>query len=125
MHDHKYSAWYAKPVWRKGLRVLVLARDPICKICNRYASTIADHIKPHRGNWELFTDLNNLQGLCKSCHDTKTATEDGGFGNAKQQPQPKTTFGGILGSVTAVGAAAMDKALGSDAEIAALLADLP
>jgi len=28
-----------------------------------------------------FYDQNNLQSLCKSCHDSKTATFDGGFGN--------------------------------------------
>jgi 5-methylcytosine-specific restriction enzyme A len=123
MHDHKYSAMYAKPVWRTGLRVLVLARDPICKICNRYPSVVADHIKPHLGNWDLFTDLNNLQGLCEHCHNVKTATEDGGFGNIR--PQPVSTFAGQPGVVTAVGAAALDAALGSDDEIAALLAGIP
>lgn len=119
MHDHKYAAWYAKPVWRKGIRVLVLARDPICCDCKRYPSTVVDHIKPHCGNWDLFTDLKNCQGLCKQCHDAKTAREDGGFGNAK--PQPQTMFAGQPGSVSTMGTAAIDKALGSDDEIAALL----
>ncbi|NMA84113.1 MAG: HNH endonuclease [Epulopiscium sp.] len=35
-----------------------------------------DHIKPHKGNEDLFYDINNLQSLCKSCHDRKTAKED-------------------------------------------------
>lgn len=29
-------------------------------------------------------DPTNLQGLCKSCHASKTAREDGGFGNPRR-----------------------------------------
>ncbi|WP_327198035.1 HNH endonuclease [Sporanaerobacter acetigenes] len=33
-------------------------------------NTIAvDHIEPHKGNEDLFYDINNLQSLCKSCHE--------------------------------------------------------
>ena len=35
-----------------------------------------DHIIPHRGDRRLFWDRNNWQALCKSCHDSKTMTED-------------------------------------------------
>ena len=77
----EYEKWYKRAHWHR-LRTLVLARDPVCKICNRNESTIADHIKPHRGIWALFCDMLNLQGLCKECHDRKTASEDGGLGNA-------------------------------------------
>ncbi|WP_312009777.1 HNH endonuclease [Bradyrhizobium australafricanum] len=45
---------------------------------------VADHIKPHRGNAELFFDPNNLQSLCAACHDsTKQRIELGqvGFGS--------------------------------------------
>jgi len=76
-----WEKWYSRAHWRR-LRTLVLARDPVCKMCNRAASTVADHIKPHRGVWELFCDLLNLQGLCHECHSRKTAAEDSGFGNA-------------------------------------------
>jgi 5-methylcytosine-specific restriction endonuclease McrA len=75
-----WDRWYRRAHWR-NLRTLVLARDPICKMCQRAASTVADHIIPHKGNWTLFCDLNNLQGLCDPCHSIKTAAEDGGFGN--------------------------------------------
>lgn len=39
-----------------------------------------DHIRPHKGDQDLFWDRHNWQALCKRCHDHKTATEDGGFG---------------------------------------------
>lgn len=43
-----------------------------------------DHKVPHRGDQKLFWDKTNWQSLCKSCHSSKTASEDGGFGNARR-----------------------------------------
>lgn len=97
MYEHKpaWSPWYHRFPWTgpNGLRYVVLARDPVCKICNRYPSTIADHIKPHKGNWELFVNIQNIQGVCKACHDTKTAVEDGGFGTVVDTNAPAATGG--------------------------------
>ena len=45
-------------------------------------ATVVDHIKPHHGDQRLFWDVGNWQSLCKAHHDSKTATEDGGFGRA-------------------------------------------
>lgn len=45
---------------------------------------ICDHIKPHKGDMDLFHDANNLQTLCKRCHDIKTAMEDGGLNSGAQ-----------------------------------------
>jgi hypothetical protein len=102
---------------------MVLARDPICMMCHRAPSIIVDHVKPHKGNWDLFMDQKNCQGLCKPCHDAKTAAEDGGFGNKQtvQPQQPVCTFAGVRGAVTTVGTSTLDAALGSDADIDALL----
>jgi len=59
--------------------------NAICKWpdCHSPANTI-DHIAPHKGDYELFWDPTNHQGLCKHHHDVKTATEDGGFGRGKK-----------------------------------------
>jgi 5-methylcytosine-specific restriction protein A len=46
----------------------------------RNCTTVVDHIKPHKGDEELFYDINNLQPLCKCCHDRKTAKEDSRWG---------------------------------------------
>jgi hypothetical protein len=120
-----YWHWYNCAHWRR-LRAIVLARDPICKMCNRYPSEIADHVKPHKGVRSMFVDLDNLQGLCKKCHDTKTATEDGGFGNAPLDPAAPTTTGtpGRQFQATSVGDDKIDKALGSDSDMSALLEGL-
>lgn len=64
-----------------------LRKHPLCakheKRGEVVAATVVDHIKPHRGDKDLFWDRTNWQPLCKRCHDIKTATEDGGFGRAK------------------------------------------
>lgn len=71
--------------WRKAA-LAYLREHPLCVHCERAGRVVpakeVDHIKPHRGDHALFWDENNWQGLCKPCHSTKTATEDGGFGNA-------------------------------------------
>jgi len=72
--------------WQKA-RNIFLANNPFCAECSKDGATqlasVVDHIEPHRGNFKLFWDESNWQPLCKSCHDRKTATEDGGFGNKK------------------------------------------
>lgn len=65
---NKYRKWY-------------LQHHPICMKCDKAAASVVDHIIPHKGNDDLFWDMSNHQALCKKCHDIKTATEDGGFGN--------------------------------------------
>jgi 5-methylcytosine-specific restriction protein A len=70
--------------WRKA-RLAYLQAHPLCVKClekgTPVSATIVDHIIPHRGRYDLFWDSSNWQPLCKSCHDAKTAREDGGFGN--------------------------------------------
>jgi 5-methylcytosine-specific restriction enzyme A len=65
---------------------MILARDPVCVMCERQASVTVDHITPkHQGGQD---EESNLQGLCSDCHQSKTARE----GNAakitrRQRPQ--------------------------------------
>ncbi len=68
--------------WR-ALRAQVLARDPICKQCHEKPSKHADHVLPKREGGR--DELSNLRGMCHSCHSSKTAREDGGFGNPKKR----------------------------------------
>ena len=73
--------------WQKASKAFLRAH-PLCVMClaeGRYTpATVVDHIKPHRSDKQLFWDERNWQGLCKSCHDQKTAAEDGGFGNTAE-----------------------------------------
>lgn len=74
-----WHRWYQLPIFRDRLRPDQLLREPFCRVCARQGirtrATDVDHITPHRGNWALFADPNNLQSLCHSCHSRKTAAE--------------------------------------------------
>ena len=74
--DNLNKALYYSARWKR-LRKMVLCRDPICKICNRRASTSVDHIIPvTQGGKE---EMDNLQGLCEKCHNRKSAKEKKNF----------------------------------------------
>ena len=80
-----YHGWYMLPIWTDRLRPAQLLREPFCRECARLYSpgdprhrtpaTVVDHIVPHCGDWDMFTDEGNLQSLCKRHHDIKTAQE--------------------------------------------------
>ncbi|NML88745.1 HNH endonuclease [Sphingobium sp. TB-6] len=59
------------------MRAIVLREEPLCRPCQKQgrvtASAIADHIKPLSEGGT--GDRDNYQGICKPCHDAKTAEE--------------------------------------------------
>jgi 5-methylcytosine-specific restriction protein A len=71
-----YTKWYKTAIWQR-LRNRQLSREPLCRYCAKHDITkpanIVDHIKPHKGDAALFFCLENLQSLCKVCHDTVKA----------------------------------------------------
>lgn len=64
---------------RQGLREMYLGEHPLCVICRSkgfvVSATVVDHIEPHRGDWNLFSDWDNLQALCDRCHGRKSSSE--------------------------------------------------
>ena len=75
--DRSNATFYNSRQWRK-LRLMILQRDPICKECekkNRFVSSVVvDHILSIRlGGAKLSPD--NLQGLCTTCHNKKSALD--------------------------------------------------
>lgn len=48
-------------------------------------ATCTDHVTPHRGDRKLLWEKSNHQSLCDACHSRKTARDDGGFGNARNE----------------------------------------
>ena len=69
--------------WQR-LRLMQLARHPLCKHCQDAgiitAATEVDHILARRAGGS--DAMANLQSLCKSCHSKKTAAEAGGEGGS-------------------------------------------
>lgn len=65
-------SWYKTARW-EALRHATFHRDNFtCQMaaCGRVTSRpICDHRDPHRGDPGLFWDPQNLQTLCKACHD--------------------------------------------------------
>lgn len=61
--------------WRKA-RAYFLRHNPLCAECERQGklkpAKVVDHIRPHRGDTDLFWDVDNWQPLCARCHTLKT-----------------------------------------------------
>lgn len=77
-----WTSWYSSRRWQ-SMRAQLFARSPYCIYCKKregrvIKATIADHIVPHKGNKSLFWDEENLQPLCKKCHDSDKAREEAG-----------------------------------------------
>lgn len=69
-----WRKWYSTARWSR-LRMDVLqsakftCQRPGCgRIEADTSKLVADHIRPHRGDPDLFWDRRNLQCLCWSCH---------------------------------------------------------
>ena len=66
------TRWYDLRWWRRASKVY-LALNPLCVSCGKPADDV-DHIKPFGQDWNLFTDSDNWQALCKRCHGHKQRT---------------------------------------------------
>ena len=88
--DPVSRALYRSKRWRTE-RAAFLHDHPLCVECERHdlirPASVVDHIDPHGGDETLFWDRNRWQALCASCHGRKTASSDGGFGNARRYSQ--------------------------------------
>lgn len=82
----EYRKLYFSARWRgpQGLRTLHLRAHPLCCMCEARgrvtAAAVVDHIKPHKGDPDLFFDPGNVQSLCSDHHDrTKQIEEKRGY----------------------------------------------
>lgn len=99
-----YKKWYKRAIWHKVLRPQHLAIEPVCRACKRLGRDndgaltgagdrqrnprrrflVVDHVVPHRGDWEKFTDPDNLQTLCPDHHDRDKQREEArGYSEAR------------------------------------------
>ena len=67
-----WKHFYSKASWLRR-RKMQLNAHPLCSMCAARGvltpATVADHVRPHKGDWNLFA-LGELQSLCKPCHDS-------------------------------------------------------
>ena len=75
-----WKAWYKTARWR-ALRLKIFLRDLFtCGKCgvieDNSSKLVCDHIAPHRGDERKFWDEDNLQTLCKGCHDRVKQAEE-------------------------------------------------
>lgn len=63
--------WHGTYRWKQR-RLQQLQHQPLCVMClaigRATAATVADHVVPHKGDYELFWH-GELQSLCKFHHD--------------------------------------------------------
>lgn len=83
-HSQPWKAWYKTARWRR-LRQEVLTRDNYT--CQRTGqvlggkhpapdSPVVNHKRPHRGDPVLFWDIENLEVVAKSVHDSAIQSEE-------------------------------------------------
>ena len=63
--DHLYNC----AAWARA-SAAYRAAHPVCEMCESASARVTDHIRPHKGDLELFWDADNWQALCKRCHDS-------------------------------------------------------
>ena len=75
-HGSSHQRGYGH-VWRKLRKTILLRDDYLCVACKRAGrltpATDVDHIVPKSKSGT--DDADNLQSLCRPCHQTKTANE--------------------------------------------------
>ena len=71
-------AWYKTYRWKQR-RLAQLREHPLCCMCASHGhvsvATVADHVSPHRGEWNAFW-LTPLQSLCAPCHSGLKQSEE-------------------------------------------------
>lgn len=81
--NRPYQHLYGRKAWPR-IRARQLIKEPLCRMCKAEGrivpAEIADHVVPHKGDWHTFFDAENLQSLCRPCHDSvKQRMEAGTF----------------------------------------------
>ena len=72
--NYDLRRWYRTPRW-KALRAQLLVQHAYtCASCHRvHLDLEIDHVVRHDGDPARFWDVANLQPLCRTCHQSKTA----------------------------------------------------
>lgn len=75
-------SWYSTARWIRMATACKVKANYTCqwpgcgRVCTDKGEAVADHIKAHHWDEALFWDEENLQCLCKTCHDSKKQREE-------------------------------------------------
>ena len=84
--DEELIKFYNSTKWRKISKAF-LKNNPLCIVCKRPA-TLTDHIKEIKDGGSRYS-WDNLQPMCNSCHNKKTAKERAKRGGAIKSLETK------------------------------------
>ena len=66
--------WYYTARWARLRQQVLVQSAYTCAVCRRVLLDLeVDHIVKHGGDPALFWNTQNLQPLCRTCHQSKTA----------------------------------------------------
>lgn len=68
----EYKRFYDSKDWRTLRYQTLLNAGFTCVDCMTNEATVGDHIVDTRIDWSLRLDPDNIQALCKGCHNKKT-----------------------------------------------------
>lgn len=74
-----WRKWYKTAEWRAIRWDTLVAASFTCVRCKRIfesADLVGDHIRPHRGDRDLFFDRSNVQCMCATCHSRDKQREE-------------------------------------------------
>jgi 5-methylcytosine-specific restriction enzyme A len=75
----EYHGLYKRAIWLRT-RKRKLQEKPLCERCEAKgfvrAANVVNHRVPHKGDLNLFLDWDNLESVCKECHDSTIQSEE-------------------------------------------------
>lgn len=74
-----WRKWYGLKSWKQA-RLTQLSKQPLCerhlKRGKIVSAQVVHHKQAHKGDWQMFTNLDNLESVCKRCHDGDIQSEE-------------------------------------------------
>jgi 5-methylcytosine-specific restriction enzyme A len=76
--NEPWRQWIHSTRYRLAISIYK-SEHPLCERCLKKGKVvpayIVHHKKPHEGNWELFWDQSNWEGVCNPCHEEEHGSE--------------------------------------------------
>lgn len=77
--NSKHQKFYSSREWRRVRKSVMEEFGGLCKMCAKFdmivEADVVDHIVPISADYSKRLEKDNLQPLCHSCHNKKTADD--------------------------------------------------